>query len=299
MALSYWGWKGDQISIAAYTKPNPRDKNVMPEELADFVNTETDLKAIVRVAGDLELLKGFLAAGFPVIVEKGFEPESQLGWMGHYEVITAYSDGKQGFTAQDSFLGPGLTVSYDGMQKQWRAFNYLYIVVYPVDREKEITTLLGPQADETADFQYAATKASDETNQLTDPRDRFFAWYNRGSSLISLKDYVGAAAAYDQAYTIYPTIPDNKKPWRMLWYQTGPYSAYYYTGRDNDVVNLSTLTINNASEPAIEESFYWRGLAELALGDQNNAITDFHTSLMWHPNFAPSLGELSALGAQP
>ncbi|HEX2697030.1 MAG TPA: C39 family peptidase, partial [Anaerolineales bacterium] len=119
MALSYWGWKGDQISIAAYTKPNPRDKNVMPEELADFVNTETDLKAIVRVAGDLELLKGFLAAGFPVIVEKGFEPESQLGWMGHYEVITAYSDGKQGFTAQDSFLGPGLTVSYDGMQKQW------------------------------------------------------------------------------------------------------------------------------------------------------------------------------------
>ncbi|HEX2697638.1 MAG TPA: hypothetical protein VHM28_08010, partial [Anaerolineales bacterium] len=78
-----------------------------------------------------------------------------------------------------------------------------------------------------------------------------------------------------------------------------PYSAYYYTGRDNDVVNLSTLTINNASEPAIEESFYWRGLAELALGDQNNAITDFHTSLMWHPNFAPSLGELSALGAQP
>lgn len=26
MALSYWGWKGDQYDIASVTKPNPRDK---------------------------------------------------------------------------------------------------------------------------------------------------------------------------------------------------------------------------------------------------------------------------------
>ena len=299
MALSYWGWKGGQIPVASYTKPNPRDKNVMPYELADFVDTQTDFKAVVRVGGDLELLKSFLAAGFPVIVEKGFEPESKLGWMGHYEVITGYSDGKQKFTAQDSYIQPDLPVSYDDMLKNWRAFNYLYIVVYPIDREKETLALLGPQANETANFQYAATKASNEIYQLTDPGDQFFAWYNRGSSLVRLQDYAGAAAAYDQAYTMYPTIPDKKKPWRMLWYQTVPYFAYYYTVRYSDVRNLSTLTINHASEPAIEESFYWRGLAELALGDQSDAVIDFRESLTWHPNFAPTLEQLSALGVQP
>ncbi len=299
MALSFWGWKGDQGPIASYTKPNPRDKNVMPYELADFVNTQTEFKAIVRVGGDLDLLEGFLAAGYPVIVEKGFEPEAKLGWMGHYEVITGYSAGKQQFTAQDSYIAPDLPVSYDEMVKNWRAFNYLYVLVYPPDREKEIMTLLGPQADENANFQYAATKASNEIYQLTDPRDQFFAWYNRGSSLVRLQDYAGGAVAYDQAYAIYPAIPDKKKPWRMLWYQTGPYFAYYYTGRYYDVINLSDTTIENASEPAIEESYYWRGLAKLALGDQDGAVADFSQSLIWHPNFAPTLDQLSILGIQP
>jgi hypothetical protein len=34
MALSYWGWDGDQRPIAAFTKPNPRDNNVMPYSIA-------------------------------------------------------------------------------------------------------------------------------------------------------------------------------------------------------------------------------------------------------------------------
>ena len=94
MALSYWGWEGDQTDTAAYLKPNPRDKNVMPYEMANFVNEKTGLKAIMRVGGDLERLKALIAAGFPVIVEKGFEGPKFDGWMGHYEVITGYDDAK-------------------------------------------------------------------------------------------------------------------------------------------------------------------------------------------------------------
>ena len=48
MALSYWGWDGDQRPIADWVKPNPRDKNVMPYELASFVDEGTSLNAIVR-----------------------------------------------------------------------------------------------------------------------------------------------------------------------------------------------------------------------------------------------------------
>jgi len=71
MALSYWGWDGDQRSIAASTKPNPRDKNVMPYELSGFITKETDFEVIYRTGGDIQLLKRFLTAELPVIIEKG------------------------------------------------------------------------------------------------------------------------------------------------------------------------------------------------------------------------------------
>jgi len=82
MSLSYWGGKVTQYDIVPLTKPNPRDKNVMPYEMVDFVETQTDLKVISRVGGELQLLKQFMAAGFPVIIEKGFEGPEFDGWMG-------------------------------------------------------------------------------------------------------------------------------------------------------------------------------------------------------------------------
>jgi hypothetical protein len=73
MALSYWDWKRTQQEIADFTKPNPRDKNIMPYELVAFVEENTELEVIFRAGGDLQLIKAFLAAGFPVILEKGVE----------------------------------------------------------------------------------------------------------------------------------------------------------------------------------------------------------------------------------
>jgi len=298
MALSYWGWKGDQRDTAAYTKPNPRDKNVMPDEMASFVKDETDLTAIVRVGGDLQKLKAFIAAGFPVIVEKGFEGPRFDGWMGHYEVVNGYNDLDQIFYVQDSYDGPNLKISYDNMLKHWRAFNHAYIVIYPPEREAEVLSILGSDADPNANFQAALEKAVDETNRL-EGRDQYFAWYNRGTNLVKLYDYQSAAVAYDAAFANYTSIPEKQRPWRMLWYQTGPYFAYYYTGRYQDVIDLATTTIKAASEPALEETYYWRGMARLALGDNDGAIADFRKSLEMHPGFQPAIDQLDLLGVEP
>jgi tetratricopeptide (TPR) repeat protein len=295
MALSYWGWKGDQRDTAAYLKPNERDKNVMPYEMETFVEEKTDLKAIVRVGGDLELLKRFIAAGFPVLVEKGFEVPGH-GWMGHYEVLSGYDDVKSRLTAQDSYIMPDLPVPYDELEAFWRNFDDIYLVIYPPERETEVLAIFGPQTDEVYNYRYAAQKASDDIATLTG-RDLYFAWYNRGTNLVKLQDYAGAAEAYDQAFTLYPTIPEKMRPWRMLWYQTGPYFAYFFTGRYQDVINLATETIIHSSEPAIEESFFWRARAKAALGDTASAVDDLRESLKWHPDFAPSVEELNALGA--
>ncbi len=297
MALSYWGWEGDQYDIAPITKPNPRDKNVMPYEMADYVETQTDLKVISRAGGELDLLKKFIAAGFPIIIEKGFEGPEFDGWMGHYELITGYDDTINRFTAQDSYIGPDLKLDYDYIQSHWRAFNFTYLVVYPEGREPEVIKILGIQSEKAFNDQFVAQKASGETLLLSG-RDQFFAWFNRGTSLVALQDYAGAATAYDQAFSLYPSIPEKERPWRMLWYQTGPYWAYYYTGRYQDVIDLTTKTLNNMSEPVLEESYYWRALASEALGDDSAAIQDLQTSLKYHPGFEPALQQLEKFGIE-
>jgi hypothetical protein len=299
MALSFWGWEGNQYDTAPLLKPNARDRNVMPYEMARFVDEETNLNVFVRVGGNIDLLKQFIAAGFPVIIEKGLD-WYDTGWIGHYQVLAGYDDSIGVFNAFDSFTGEftdGQTLlePYEEIEGYWRHFNNTYIVIYPQDRETEVLSILGPQADETENFLYAAEKASVDIFNLSG-RDQFFAWYNRGTNLMLLKDYSGAALAYDEAFKVYADLEPKERPWRMLWYQTGPYFAYYFTARYYDVLNLATQTLDNAEEPALEESWYWRALAKEALGDLDGAIDDLQTSLEWHPGFEPSQYQLDRLG---
>jgi len=309
MALSFYQWKGSQTDIAPTLKPNNRDKNVMPYEMVDFVNNNTSLRALTRIGGDLNTLKALLSAGFPVIVEKGFEPANlSEGWMGHYNLVIGYDDTTQQFTAQDSYLlisqkdwqhFPGFTISYTDVEANWRAFDFVFIVVYPPDKENDVLNAMGPLMDESTAYLAAYNRAVAETVSLTGVRDRYFAWYNVGSSSVALQDYVGAAAAYDMAFNSMPNIPEKQRPWRMLWYQTGPYYAYYYAGRYQDVIALAGQTLDAMSEPILEESFYWRAQAELALGNQTAAVDDLHQSLVVHAGFGPSLALLSQIGVAP
>jgi tetratricopeptide (TPR) repeat protein len=298
MALTYWGWKGDQRAPAAFMKPNQRDKNVMPYEMEAYVEQETDFEAVVRVGGDLETLKAFIASDFPVLAEKGFEGTGFDGWMGHYQVVNGYDDAAAAFYVQDSYKGPNIQIPYDDFLAHWRAFNYTYLVIYPPDRNQQVLDILGLQAYDNFNFHHADSKAEMEAATLSG-RDQYFAWFNRGSSLVALQDYTAAALAYDTAFANYPSIPEESRPWRMMWYQTGPYFAYYYTGRYQDVIDLATTTLDAMSEPILEESYYWRARAKLSLGQVESATEDLRTCLEVHPDFAPCVEELVKLGLEP
>lgn len=304
MALSFWGWQGDRVDTGKWLKPYGKDKNVMPYEMAAYVNETTGLKAIVRVGGSLELVKTLVANGLPVLAEKGTwirDISGVVSWMGHYSVITGYDEVSEQLITQDSYFSPDYLVPYDKFIREWRSFNYTYILIYPPERESEVQTLLGVDWDKTTNFLNAAQLASNEIFAL-DGVDKFFAWFNRGTNLKELQDYGGAALAYDEAFTLYNTLPEDRavRPYRILWYQTGPYFAYFYVGRYYDVLNLATTAINAAlDEPAIEESFYWRGMAKKALGDTSGAIADFRLALKYHPDFEPALFQLNELGVSP
>jgi hypothetical protein len=295
MVLNFWGWKGTQDDIAAVVRPSRRDVAVMPYELETFVEENAGMGAIVRSGGEIETLKAFTAAGFPVIIARGYTGPDTEGWIGHYEVVTGYDDGAGNLVVEDSLAGPHLQVPYDRVVSEWRAFNYMYLVVYPPERELEVYSLLGQHADETFNLQTAAARAAIESQSLTG-RDRFFAWYNQGTSLVGLRDYQAASLAFDAALANLNLIPEPERPWRILWYQTGPYWAYYYGQRYADVLNLADETLRRMGSPGLEESFYWRGLAKLALGDPDGATADFNRSLEIHPGFIPALEQLTALG---
>ena len=299
MALSYWGWQGDQRATRAFLRPNFKDfddKNVMPAEMVAFVETQTGFKALARFGGDLDLLKRLVAAGFPVMIEKGFQPPKE-DWMGHFELVSGYDDGRRRLIAQDSYIMPDFPVPYEDVTSGWwRDFNYAYLVVYPPEREAEVFSILGPQVDPLANYRYAAEKARQEIPNLSG-RDLYFAWYNLGSSLVGLEDYAGAAQAYDQAFIIYPQIPKPDRPWRMLWYQVGPYEAYYHTGRYQDLIALGNQTLNSVGGPVLEETFYWLGKAREASGELEKAIADYQKAAAIHPGSTPALAELQRLGS--
>jgi len=85
-----------------------------------------------------------------------------------------------------------------------------------------------------------------------------------------------------------------------MWYQTGPYWAYFYSGRFQDVINLANTTLlETISDPTLEESIYWRGKAYLAQGLTNEAIADFRETIRLNPNFSPGWYELDQLGVGP
>jgi tetratricopeptide (TPR) repeat protein len=324
MALNFWGWKGNRDDVARVIKPGSNDtrkgfidrglpdKNVMPYEMVDFVNEETEYRALMRYGGDMSLLKRLIAAGFPVVVEKGYyerDTTGKISWLGHYLFTTGYDDTRGGFIVQDAYLrdknlkpiGKNFLSDYATYQEGWLAFNYLFMVVYPPERESEVFDLLGPWLDVDWANQRALELAEKEVTTITGD-DLFFAWFNKGTSHVQLKQYVDAANAYDRAFSLYANwnTEEKDRPYRMMWYQTGPYFAYYYSGRYADVISLANTTLNDTiSTPTLEESLLWRGRAYYMAGQTQLAVDDYRAALKVHVGWQPAIQALQDLGMQP
>lgn len=316
MELSYWGWKGDKFTTGKVLKPFGYDLNVMPYEMQNYVEGYTNLKMKVRYGGTLALLKNLLADGFPVLTEVGvYFPETATGmtsWMGHYRTVTGYNDQRGEVIVQDSYIKPDLTIPYDTFVSDWRSFDFVFLVAYSPDKEAKLAALLGEYDELAQSYQIALKTSSDEMWKLTGV-DQYFAWYNRGTNLVMLQDYIGAAEAYDQAFKLYAKLPEDRRPWRMIWHQTGPYYAYYYSGRYQDVATLATGTLDFIRDRAerlgiadkpqvgafIEETWVWRARARIVLGDREGAVSDLKTALKYHPGFQAAVDDLNKLGVAP
>jgi len=296
MALSYWGRGEGQYDIAPLLKPDPDDKNVSPWEMAAYAQ-DLGLGASMRVNGNLERLKTLVRAGFPVIVETWYVRDAR-DQLGHYRLIIGYDDAAQQFITYDSLHGPDVTVGYQELDELWRVFNRAYVVVFAPERWDELATIIGPDLDDAAMYAQALETARAEA---ADPPESCvayadcadwvtFAWFTVGTNLTSLGRHAEAAAAYDGARQL-------GLHYRMLWYQFGPYESYYAVGRYDDVIALADATLLTADN--LEESYYWRGMARLALGDRERAQVDFRAALRFHPDWPPAATALQEMDDVP
>lgn len=298
MLLNFYGHDDRQADVGSVVKPIREDANVSPWEMVAYANDHTPLTADYFAGGDLDLLKQFIAAGFPVMVEKGYEPSARLGWMGHYLTLIGYNESRQTFTALDSYLGPwdssGREIGYDELLTYWQQFNYIYLLVYPPTESDRVAELLGPERlDRETMWRQAGQRA--QTAVSADP-DNAFAWFNLGTNLTRLGSLTGAQHYFDNAAVAYDQARNLGLPWRMLWYQFDIYEAYLAVGRYEDVITLANVTVSGAGDRIIEESFLYRGHAYLAQGNVAQARLDYRQALALNPNFVAAQAALAELG---
>jgi tetratricopeptide (TPR) repeat protein len=281
MALHIYGWDGSQSDIANVIKPILQDRNVNPEELRYYVRTQAGwLNMEYRVGGNIETLKRLIAANYPVIVESvtALDPNDALGpdddlWAAHYILLTGYDDNAQTFTIQDSYHGANLTITYAQLEKDWYAFNNMYMVIYFPKFEEEVKTLLASNWDPDLNRQMALDASQAESAK--NPTDAF-AWFNLGSNLVYFDRYDEAALAYDKARSI-------GLPLRMFRYQFGPFLAYFHSNRNDDLLVLTDYA-RGVTEMS-EEAWLWYGFGLYRKGDYNGALKAWQKADKVNPNF--------------
>ena len=294
--LSYYDWEGDYSTTIRGLNPSLDDVSVRLEEMVTFVNGY-GFQAIERTGGTIDLLKLLTANGFPVLVENSYYDGGDIDrdWMSHNRVITGYDAAKGVLYSFDSLLGAGpdgkgREVTYADFDERWRPFNRDYLILYQRGDEPLLQALLAESWDETANAEWTLAQAEAELNGATPDS---YAAFNVGSALVQLGRYEEAAAAYDRAR-------GAGLPWRMMWYQFGPFEAYLRTGRYQDVVDMARAVIT--AHAGIEETYYYIALAYAAQGDIPRAQSNLEVALQRNGNLQAARTALEAIrqtGAAP
>jgi tetratricopeptide (TPR) repeat protein len=283
MTLRMYGWTGTQYDIANLVKPIDKDRNVNPDELRYYILNQAGwLRAEFRVAGDVNLLKRLLAANYPVIIEEQstLRPQDANGpkddlWDAHYLLINGYDDAEGVVIAQDPLRGPDKRISYDQLMKDWKPFNYVFMVIYFPQDEDEVKTILGDLWDPGQ----SRTKAMDLAQAaVTADSNDAFAWFNLGSNLVYFDRYKEAAEAYDKAFTI-------GLPQRMTRYQFGPFFAYYNNDQIDYLLQLTEATYKPIPGYYSEEALLWHGYGLIRKGDYKGALANWNKALEVHPKY--------------
>ncbi len=290
IVLNYFGDSTTQEVAAAYLKPNIEDRNVSPWQISDYVNDFTALRSTVHSGGNLEMIKQLVAAGYPVVIEKGYEPSNGTGWYGHYLTVYGYDDVNEEIYSRDTNLGPfdgsPRVDSYEAFMGWWRHFNYTFYVIFPPADESIVMDIIPDVLeDEITMWQYTADLARQEIAQFP---DNVFTHFNLGVSLTYLGQLTADTSYYTEAVVKFDEAREIGLPPRTLFYEHRPLMAYWRSGRIDDVLDLTGALLDTSGGRWVEEVYWYRGHALATQGELIAARDAYARALEVNTNFYPA-----------
>lgn len=280
MALSNYGIAVSQQQLGQELRPfqNPQgdndDKSVTLGEIAVKAK-QYGFIVYHRPAGDIDLIKQFIAMDIPVLARTWLKPNEDIG---HFRVVTGYDENARQLIQDDSLQGADLRYNYEAFDELWRAFSYEFVVLVPQEKQAQAETVLGSLLDEKVAWQKSLQLA--ETTLSTQPND-VYAQFNKSVALHHLGQYQQSVEAFEAV--------QNRLPSRMLWYQLEPILAYYQVGNHQKVLQLVDNILDNHNR-AYSELYYLKALVYESAGNQsaaqeNYALADrYNSSGSWKVN---------------
>ena len=280
MALSYYGVYISQQTLGQQLRPyqNPQgnndDKSVTLAELAKK-SEELGFIPYHRPAGDIEIIKKFIAQDMPVITRTWLHPGEDIG---HFRVVKGFDENARILIQDDSLQGANLYYSYGEFLDLWHAFNYEFLVLVPIEKKEVAESILYDLTDKHIAWQKALAIADQDLSRQ--PND-IYAQFNRSVALYYLERYQESIHSFE---TVQPRLPS-----RMLWYQLEPVLAYYQLQNFDKVIQISDSILRNQNR-AYSELYYLKGKIfeqrnQIAEAQEEFRLADFYNSTeSWKEN---------------
>lgn len=280
MLLDFYHINTSQQEVADQIRPynNPKgyndDKSVTLDEMAQYAVSK-GLTTFKRPNGDIEKLKLFIANGIPVVTISWID---EKGGFGHYRIVKGYSELKRQVIEDDSIFGQSQPIGYDEFMRLWQVFNYDYLIIVPPDKIPLINAILKDELSEKTAYTNALKRATNETSN--------YAIFNQSVNEFYLGNYQKSVSLYEQIA--------SKLPYRLLWYQIEPLSAYLKT-KNYDQVFLLSDQIFRSGNPSASEIYQLRGESYLEQGKKIEAKREFEKAVLYNKNYLPAIKALNSI----
>jgi tetratricopeptide (TPR) repeat protein len=283
MMLSHFEIRVSQEELGKQLRPyqNPKgdndDKSVTLDELALAAN-KYGLVTFHRPAGNMEIVKQFIANDIPVVVRTWLHKGEDIG---HYRVIIGY-DGNT-IIQDDSMQGAKVAFSEKDFLDLWQAFNYEFMVAVPKESQEKAIQILGELNEEKTAWEKALEFSQEEISH--NPND-LYAKFNRSVALYHINRFKESANEYE-------SIAD-KLPFRMLWYQLEPILALVQSDQKIKAKQISQNILDHNNR-AYSELYYLLGYfdkrdGKLAEAEAKFKLADFYNSTgSWKVNIPKAL----------
>jgi hypothetical protein len=273
MLLSHYGITETQQVLGQQLRPHQNssgdndDKSVTLDEISAKAQ-EYGFLVYHRPAGNMEIMKAFIAQDMPVLTRTWVSPNEDIG---HFRVVRGYDETTQELIQDDSLQGKGLRYTYDEFDKIWGPFNSEFLVLVPREKQAIAEAILDEILDPQAAWQKSLAMANQRIAQ--NPGD-FYAVFNRSAALYQLGDHSAAIEAYESIA--------SRLPSRMLWYQIEPILSYWKAGRSAETLRLIEQVLNNQNR-AFSELYFIRGSIYQSQGNDDLANESFSLAESYNP----------------